>query len=314
MEYRRLGRAGVKVSAIGLGCNQFGGVVDLEGTRAVVHQALDLGINFLDTADVYGNRGGSEDLLGQVLQGQRERVVLATKGRARMGDGPNDEGTSRYHLLSAVEASLRRLRTDRIDLYQIHSWDESVPAEETMRALDDMVRSGKVRYTGASNYDAWQLCRSNDLAEMLGWESFATLQPHYHMLEREIEREMIPYCRWAGVGILPYFPLAGGFLTGKYQRGEAPPPGSRAERSPYVQKYLTDANFDFLDRLRAFAERRGHTVGELAVAWLLGQPQVCSVISGATKPEQVAANVAAGKWALTADELAEARSILEEKG
>ena len=313
MEYRKLGRAGVNVSAVGVGCNQFGNKVDCEGTRAIAHRALDLGLNFFDTADVYGNRGGSEECLGEALAGEWQRVVLATKGRSRMGEGPNDEGVSRYHILNAVEASLRRLKTDHIDLYQIHSWDDGTPIEEMMRALDDLVRTGKVRYIGASNFTAWQLCRSNDVAEMMGWESFVTLQPEYHMLEREIEREVIPYCRWANVGILPYFPLAGGFLTGKYQRGEAPPPGSRGERSPYVQKYLTDANFDILDKLRAFARARGRTMGELAIAWLLSQPQVCSVISGATRPEQVTANAAASGWALSPDELAEIRGWLEGK-
>ena len=310
MEYRNLGRAGVKVSAVGLGCNQFGGVVDREGTRAIVHRALDLGVNFFDTADVYGNRGGSEEFLGDALAGEWGRVVLATKFQGAMGEGPNDRGASRYHLQQAVEASLRRLKTDHIDLYQVHNWDEGARIEETLRALDDLVRAGKVRYIGASNFAAWQLGRANDLAEMRGWESFVTIQPHYHMLEREIERELIPYCRWAGVGILPYFPLAGGFLTGKYRRGEPPPPGSRGERSAYVQKYLADANFDILDKLRAFAEARDRSMGELAVAWLLAQPQVCSVISGATSPEQVAANAAAAGWTLTPEELAEVRGIL----
>ena len=311
MEYRQLGRAGVKVSAVGIGCNQFGGKVDRAGTRAVVHAALDHGLNFFDTADVYGSQGGSEAFLGDALAGRWDQVVLATKGRSKMGDGPNDQGTSRYHLQNAVEASLRRLKTDHIDLYQIHSWDDGTPIAETLRALDDLVRAGKIRYIGASNFAAWQLCRSNDVAELFGWESFVTVQPHYHMLEREIERELVPYCRWAGVGILPYYPLAGGFLTGKYKRGEAPPVGSRGERSPYVQKYLTDANFDRLDRLAAFAAAPGHSLHHLAFAWLLGQGPVCSVIAGATSPEQVAANAAAGAWRLTPAELTEVRAVLE---
>ncbi len=313
MEYRQLGQAGVKVSAIGVGCNQFGNKVDRDGTRAIVQRALDLGINFFDTADVYGNRGGSEENLGAALAGQWQNVVVATKVRWKVGDGPNDEGASRYHIMNAVEASLRRLNTDHIDLYQVHAWDEATPIDEMMRAFDDLVRAGKVRYIGASNFDAWQLCRANDLAEMRGWEAFVSVQPHYHLLEREIERELIPYCRWAGVGILPYFPLAGGFLTGKYQRGQAPPPGSRAERSEYVREYLTDANFDVLDRLRAFAEARSHSMLDLAFAWLLGQPQISSVIAGATRPEQIEANVKAGAWVLTADEQAEVRKILEGK-
>ncbi|MBL8111005.1 MAG: aldo/keto reductase, partial [Anaerolineales bacterium] len=235
MEYRNLGKAGVKVSAIGIGCNQFGGKVDAAGTKAIVHRALDEGINFFDTANVYGNPNGtSEEYLGAALEGERERVVIATKVRFKMGEGPNDVGASRYHILNAVEASLRRLGTDRIDLYQIHAWDESVLVEETMRALDDLVRAGKVRYIGASQFSAWQLSHSNTLAEMMGWERFVTIQTHYNLLERDAERELVPYCAWANVGILPYFPLAGGLLTGKYTRGEAPPEGSRGTFSPYV--------------------------------------------------------------------------------
>ena len=310
MEYRNLGKAGVKVSAIGIGCNQFGGKVDLDGTKAIVNCALDLGINFFDTANVYGNRGGSEEFLGEALQGQRERVVIATKVRHPMGDGPNDQGTSRYHILNAVEASLRRLKTDHIDLYQIHTWYESVPIHETLRALDDLVRAGKVRYIGASNFAAWQLCRSNDLAEMLGWEQFVTVQPHYHMLEREIERELVPYCAWANIGILPYFPLAGGFLTGKYKRDEPIPAGSRAEFSPYVKKYLTDANFDKLDKLRIFTDSRGRTLHDLAFAWLLSNKQVPSVIAGATTPEQVTAHANTIDWKLSDAELTELKELL----
>ena len=309
MEYRNLGKAGVKVSAIGTGCNQFGGVVDQEGTKAIVNRALDLGINFFDTADVY-SKGVSEEYVGTALAGQWDKVVIATKGRHPMGEGPNDQGTSRYHILNAVEASLRRLQTDHIDLYQIHTWYEAVPIEETLRALDDLVRAGKVRYIGASNFAAWQLCRSNDLAEMLGWEQFVTVQPHYHMLEREIERELVPYCAWANIGILPYFPLAGGFLTGKYKRGEPIPAGSRAERSPYVQKYLTDANFDKLDKLRAFAVLRGHSLHGLAFAWFLNNKQVSSVIAGATNPEQVTANAATIGWTLASEELTELKELL----
>ena len=311
MEYRNLGSAGVKVSVVGLGCNRFGNVVDAEGTKAIVQQALDLGINFFDTADVYGERGGSEELLGRALAGKWQQVVLATKVRSRMGDGPNDAGASRYHIQAGVEASLRRLKTDHIDLYQIHSWDEETPIDETMRALDDLVRAGKVRYIGASNFDAWQLCRANDLAEMRGWEAFVTIQPHYHMLERGIERELIPYCRMAGVGILPYFPLAGGFLTGKYQRGQPAPKGTRGERSPYVQKYMTDANYDLLDQLRPIAEAHGCQLADLAIAWLLSEPLVSSVIAGATRPEQVRTNAAAAGMALSEEEVERIRALLE---
>jgi aryl-alcohol dehydrogenase-like predicted oxidoreductase len=227
-----------------------------------------------------------------------------------MGDGPNDEGTSRYHILNGVEASLRRLRTDHIDLYQIHSWDEAVRFEEMMRALDDLVHSGKVLYIGASNFDAWQLCRSNDVAEMLGWEQFVTIQPEYNMLEREIERELVPYCAWATIGILPYFPLAGGFLTGKYKRGEPPPAGSRGEFSSYVKGLLTDANFDKLDKLRAFADLRGHTTHDVAFAWLLSNKQVASVIAGATSPEQISQHATTVEWKLSDEELEELKEVL----
>jgi aryl-alcohol dehydrogenase-like predicted oxidoreductase len=313
MQYRNLGRAGVKVSAVGVGCNQFGGVVDREGTRAIVHRALDLGINFFDTADSYGNRGASEEFLGHALAGQWQEVVVATKVQSTMGDGPNDGGASRYHIQYGVEASLRRLNTDHIDLYQIHNFDPGTPLDETLRALDDLVRAGKVRYVGASNFMAWQLARANDLAEMMGWASFVSIQPHYHMLERHIERELIPYCQFAGVGILPYFPLAGGFLSGKYERGQAPAPDTRGARSSYVQKYLTDANFDLLDHLRPLAHAHGRGLADLAIAWLLAQPQIASVIAGATRPEQVEANSRAADWVLTADELQHIRSLLEKR-
>jgi aryl-alcohol dehydrogenase-like predicted oxidoreductase len=273
---------------------------------------MDLGVNFIDTADVYG-RGRSEEVLGAALAGRWERIVLATKLRSKMGDGPNDQGASRYHALNAVEASLRRLKTDHIDLLQIHSWDPETPIEETMRTLEDLLRSGKVRYIGASNFAAWQLCRANDIAEMRGWTRFVSVQPHYHMLQREIERELVPYCQAAGVGILPYFPLAGGFLTGKYKEGEPPPEGSRGEGSAYVQRYFTAENFATVRALTELAEARGHTMVELAIAWLLGQPQLASVIAGATRLDQVEANARAAEWQLTPAELDEVRAILEDQ-
>lgn len=311
MEYRNLGKAGVKVSAVGIGCNQFGGKVDAAGTKAVVHRALDEGINFFDTADVYGTPDGrSEEFVGAALQGQWGNVVIATKVRFKMGDGPNDVGASRYHILNGVEASLRRLRTDHIDLYQIHAWDESVRVEETMKALDDLVRAGKVRYIGTSQFSAWQLAHTNAVAEMMGWEPFVSIQAHYNLLEREAERELMSYCTWAKVGFLPYFPLAGGLLTGKYKRGEPPPAGSRGEFSPYVKNRMTDANFDKLDNLVAFADSHGRTLHELAFAWLLGREQIPSVIAGATTPEQVSANVSTIEWKLSADEMIELKALL----
>jgi aryl-alcohol dehydrogenase-like predicted oxidoreductase len=311
MQYRQLGKSGVKVSVIGLGTNRFGGPVDQEGVNEIIGLALELGINFIDTADVYqGSR--SEELLGHALKGHWHEFVLATKFRHKTGEGPNDLGASRYHLMNAVEASLRRLQSDHIDLYQVHRYDETTPIEETLRGLDDLVRSGKVRYVGASNFAAWQLGRANLLAEVRGWSSFITIQPHYHMLEREIEKELLPYCRADGIGILPYFPLAGGFLTGKYKRGEAAPAGSRGESSPYVQKYMTEANYDRLEQLTAWAEERDRSMGELAHAWLLGHPEVSSVISGATRPEQVRDNAKAADWNLTGAEMEEINRVLGE--
>ena len=309
MEYRNLGKAGVKMSVIGVGCNQFGGVVDQDGTKAIIGRALEEGINFFDTADVY-SRGISEEFVGAALEGQRENVVIATKVRFKMGDRPNEIGASRYHIMNGVEASLRRLRTDHIDLYQIHAWDESVRVEEMMRALDDLIRMGKVRYVGASQFAAWQLCRSNDVAEMMGWEQFVTVQAHYHLLERAVEKELLPYCAWSQVGLIPYYPLAGGFLTGKYKRGEPVPPGTRGERSQYVQRYLTDENFDKLDQLRAFAESHGHTLHDLAFAWLLHNEHVPSVIAGATRPDQISANAKTVEWKLSDEELAEWKELL----
>lgn len=309
MQYRQLGGSGVRVSAIGLGTNQFGGKVDQQGVNDIIAGAIDLGINLIDTADVYTG-GRSEETLGEALKGRWHQVVLATKVCSPMGDGPNQRGASRYHITQGVEASLRRLQSDHIDLYQIHRWDETTPIEETLRALDDLVRSGKVLYIGASNFAAWQLARANLLAELRGWTPFVSIQNHYHMFEREIEREVVPYCNAYKVGILPFFPLAGGFLTGKYRRGESAPAGSRGERSPYVQGYMTDANYATVERLTAWAEERGHTMAELAHAWLLAQPQVSSVISGATGLAQVQANVKAADWSLSAEEYAAVNAVL----
>src|SRR5581483_1955057 len=246
----------MRVSAIGLGTNRFGGKVDQQGVQAIVDAAIEQDITFIDTADVY-TEGHSEETLGVALKGRRQSLIVATKGYNKTGPGPNDYGASRYHLVNAVDASLRRLQTDYIDLYQIHRWDATTPIEETLRALDDLVRAGKIRYIGASNFAAWQLARANLLAEFRGWSPFVTVQPHYHMLERSIEQELVPYCNAFGVGILPYFPLAGGFLTGKYVRGQAAPPGSRGESSPYVQEYMTDANYTIIEKLGAWAGERG---------------------------------------------------------
>lgn len=308
MRYRHLGNSGVQVSVIGVGCNRIGRTVDLSGAKAIVHRALDEGINFFDTADIYGaTPGASEALLSEAFAGLWDRIVVATKVRSKMGEGVNDLGASRYHIMSGVEASLRRLKSDHIDLYYIHEWDAHTPIQETLRALHDLVTSGKVRYIGASNFAAWQLARSNDLAEMRGWNQFVVSQEEYHMFERNLEREVIPYARYAKLGIVPYFPLAGGFLTGKYQRGDAISP----TRANYVKPYLTERNFEILDRLHDFTARRERTVGELAIAWLLHEPQVCSVISGATNADQISANAKASEWTLSAEEAKEVRAILE---
>ncbi len=309
MKYRQLGRSGLWVSVVGLGTNQFGGKVDEKGVAEIIDAALDLGVNFIDTADVYTG-GKSEETIGKAIAKRRDQVVLATKVGSRTGDGPNDVGASRRHIIAGVEASLRRLGTEYIDLYQIHRFDPHTPFEETMRALDDLVRSGKVRYIGASNYAAWQLCRANDVAEMRGWTPFISIQPHYHMLERSIEKELVPYCEAFGVGIIPYFPLAGGFLTGKYRRGQAPPPGSRGEASAYVQQYFTERNFDVIERLEAFAKARGKSMAELAIAWLIARPQVASVIAGVTSVAQLQHNVKASEWELSPEEMQEIEHIL----
>lgn len=310
MQYRQLGNSGLRVSVIGLGTNQFGGKVDQAGVNEIIDGCIDMGINLIDTADIY-TKGNSETTLGVALKGKWEKVVLATKVFHPAGEGANDRGASRYHIMNGVEASLRRLQTDHIDLYQMHGWEDKTPMEETLRALDDLVRSGKVRYIGASNYAAWQLARANVIAEFRGWSQFVSIQNHYHMFERDQEREIIPYCNAHNVGILPYFPLAGGFLSGKYKRGEAAPAGSRGESSPYVQKYMTDANYDKLEKMEAWASERGHNMIELAHAWLLGQKQISSVISGATRLEQVQANAKSADWTLSVDELKAVNGILE---
>ena len=311
MHYRRLGSSGLKVSAIGLGTNQFGGKVDFTTANNIIQAALDAGVNFIDTADTYQG-GRSEEAIGKAVAGKREQVLIATKVRHRLSDEPNDVGASRKHILSGVENSLRRLGSEYIDLYQIHSWDDETPIDETLGALEDLLRSGKVRYIGASNFSAWQLTWSNALAELKSWTQFVSIQPHYHMLERGIERELIPACQYFGIGILPYFPLAGGFLTGKYKRGQAPPKGSRGESSAYVQRYLTPENFNKIEELSEFAQANGHAPNELAQAWLLAQPQISSVISGATKVEHVQSNVRAADWELSKEELAQIQSILEQ--
>ncbi len=313
MLYRQMGRSGARVSAIGLGTNRFGYErMPQNEVDRVLAAAVDWGINFLDTADVYTG-GRSEETIGAALKGRRSKFVIATKYFNRTGDGPNDWGASRYHLVEAVEASLRRLQTDHIDLYYVHNFDATTPLDEMLRGLDDLVRAGKVLYIGASNFQAWAVARCNLLAEVHGWSPFVVCQNHYHMLERGVENEMLPFCRSQGVGLIPYFPLAGGFLTGKYKQGQPAPAGSRGETSEYVQRYMTPANYAILGSLAKWAEERGHTTGELALAWLIARPEVPSVICGATRLEQVQENVKAADWVLSESDLQEVNQILQAK-
>lgn len=314
MEYRQLGNSGVRVSVIGLGTNRFGSdKLPQKEVNNIIDAALEIGINHIDTANVYQD-GRSEETLGNALKGRRDKFVVATKFYFPVGDGPNERGASRYHMMNAVEASLKRLQSDHIDLYYVHRWDENTPIEETLRALDDLIRAGKVRYVGASAFASWQLAHANLLAEVRGWRPFVVLQSHYHMLERGAEREVLPYCQAHNVGFIPYFPLAGGFLTGKYRRGQPAPSGSRGESSDYVKQYMTEANYTKVEQLTQWAQARKRGMNELAQAWLLAQPNVCSVITGATKLEHVRSNVEAAGWKLTTEELEEINKILDTEG
>jgi aryl-alcohol dehydrogenase-like predicted oxidoreductase len=306
MRYRQLGESGLTVSVIGLGGNNFGGRIGLEETRSVVDAALDCGVTLVDTADIYGNRGGSEELLGQVLAGRREHVVLATKFGMDMGNGTVARG-SRSYIRRAVEASLRRLQTDYIDLYQYHAPDGVTPLEETLATLDDLITGGKVRYIGSSNFAGWQVADADWIAQTQNQARFVSAQNHYNLLERDAEQELIPSCVNRGVGVLPYFPLANGLLTGKYSRGQAAPPGTRLTGR---ESELTDDVFDKLEALERFGAEHGHSLLEVAIAGLAAMPGIASVIAGATKPEQVRANAAAGDWELSPDHLAKLRSAL----
>ncbi len=304
MRYRQLGESGLTVSVIGLGGNNFGGRLGLEETRGVVDAALDCGVTLVDTADIYGNRGGSEELLGQVLAGRRESVVLATKFGMDMGEGTVARGSRKY-IRRAVEASLHRLQTDYIDLYQYHEPDGITPLEETLATLDDLVTEGKVRYIGSSNFAGWQISDADWIARTQHQARFVSAQNQYSLLHRDAEREIVPSCVNHGVGVLPYFPLASGLLTGKYRRGQAPPAGTRLAGR---ESELADDVFDKLEALERFSEKHGRSLLDVAVAGLAAMPAVASVIAGATKPEQVRANATAGDWELSPDELSELRS------
>ena len=310
MEFRNLGRSGLKVSAIGLGCNNFGGRLDLAGTKAVIHAAFDAGITLFDTADVYGDKGGSEALMGEVIGPIRQQIVLASKFAAPMNAAETLKGGSRRYIMQAVEASLTRLKTDYLDLYQMHRMDPDTPIEESLRALSDLVQQGKIRYFGCSNFSAWRVVEAQWTARALGLPGFICAQDEYSLVKRDHEADLIPALTEYGLGLLPYFPLASGLLTGKYRRNQPMPEGARLTNTQRLaDRYLSERNWLISEKLADFAEARGHTALELAFSWLLARKPVASVIAGATKPEQIAQNVAAGGWMLSAEELAEVDQI-----
>ena len=306
MEHRRVGNSGLRVSLLGLGCNNFGLRIDAEASRAVIHKALDAGITLVDTADVYGNRGGSETCLGQCLGARRKDVVIASKFGSPMDNSGERQGGSRRYIVRAVEESLQRLKTDWIDLYQLHRPDPETPLEETLRALDDLVRQGKVRYIGCSSTPAWKLIDMQWTARHHGLDRLIAFELEYSVLVRDAEREHVPALRAHGLGLLPYYPLASGLLSGKYRRGSPLPEAGRITRGErYANRFLTESNWTRVEALEAFARGCGRSLLELAFGWLVTQPVVPSVIAGATSPEQVAMNIQAIGWTLDAAELAE---------
>ena len=310
MKQRNLGKSGLLVSVVGLGCNNFGMRIDLEASRKVVHKAIDSGITLLDTADIYGNKGGSEDFLGQILGSRRKDIVLATKFAMPMDEAGTLKGASRRYIMRAVEDSLRRLRTDWIDLYQQHQPDPLTPMEETLRALDDLVRQGKVRYIGCSNLPAWEIVEAQWTAKHHNLNAFVSCQDEYSLVFRGIEKDLVPAMQAYNLGLLPFFPLASGLLTGKYKRNAPLPEGTRlANTKRLADRYISDANWTIVEKLSEFASARGHTMLELAFSWLASRPYVSSVIAGATKPEQIDQNIKAVEWAMTPEEIAEIDKI-----
>ena len=301
MERRTVAGSDLVVSEVGLGCNNFGAKLDFGHTRSVVEAALDTGVTFFDTADLYGNRSGSERFLGEILEGRRDEVVIATKFGWDIGSDSGALRGSAEYVGQAIEASLERLRTDYVDLYYYHRPDGVTPFEETLGAMHELVVQGKARHIGCSNLSAEQLREVSDISRRTGITPIVALQNEYSLLERSVEEEVLPLCRELGIGFVPYFPLASGLLTGKYRRGTVAPPGSRLEGRA---ERLTDERFDRVEELERFAEARGHTILELAIGALASTPGVVSVIAGATTPEQVRANAAAGSWKLSEDDLA----------
>jgi aryl-alcohol dehydrogenase-like predicted oxidoreductase len=311
MKLRNLGRSGLKVSVVGLGCNNLGGRLDRDGSRKVVHAALDQGITLFDTADVYpvGKSGLSEELLGEFLGTRRKDVIVATKFGIPL-DRQGGYNASRSYIIRAVEDSLKRLKTDWIDLYQVHKLDPITPIEETLRALDDLIRQGKVRYVGCSNFPAWKVVASAWAASDLGLNGFVACQDEYSLIERGIDAELLPAMQEYGLGLLPFFPLASGLLTGKYRRNAAPPAGTRlATTKQLTDVFFTDEKLALVEKLEAFCRKRDHSLLELAFSWLLARPTVSSVIAGASTPEQLAQNVRAVDWSLSADDMKEIDGI-----
>lgn len=307
MQQCNLGSSGLKVSLVGLGCNNFGGSrIDLEASRKVIHKALDLGITLIDTADTYGNRGDSEKILGECLGDQRKDIVLASKCGLPMDDAGTLKGASRRYIMSAVDASLKRLKTEWIDLYIIHRPDPMTPIEETLRTLDDLVRAGKIRYTGCSTFAAWQAVEAQWTARHHHLNHFVACQDEYNLFRRQLENELQPAMQAYGLGLIPHSPLAGGLLTGKYKRNAPMPAGARMTREKrQADRWITDANWTIVERLTALCQTRGHSLLELAMSWLASRPQVASIIAGATTPEQLELNARAVDWQLSVDDLAE---------
>jgi aryl-alcohol dehydrogenase-like predicted oxidoreductase len=316
VEYRRLGDTGLMVSELCLGCMTFGRETSEEDSKGLVGRFLEADGNFIDTADVYA-KGVSEEITGRAIQGVRDDVVLATKVRFPMGDGPNDVGLSRKHVVQGCEDSLRRLGTDYIDLYQIHCWDVATPLEETLSALTDLVRAGKVRYIGVSNFTAWQIIKSVCVSEANGFERFVCLQPQYSLVERNVEYEILPACEEEGLGVIPWSPLGGGFLSGKYRRDEEPPQGSRISEAvesmeEYWNRRATERNWRALDVVGRISEETGRSYAQISLNWLLRQPAVTAPIIGARTIEQLEDNLGASGWELDeqqVDELSEAGAL-----
>ncbi len=307
MEYRNLGKSGVKVSEVCLGTMTFGREADELASRQMIDRFLEAGGNFIDTADVY-SQGVSEEIVGRALKGRRNDVILATKVNFAMGEGPNDAGLSRKHIMDGIDASLRRLDTDYVDLYYVHCWDSQTPLEETLSTLDDLVRGGKVRYIGVSNFTAWQIMKALSISDQGNLARFVCLQPQYSLVVRDIEREILPLCREEGLGVMPWGPLGGGFLSGKYKRGQRPPKGSRIAGAEDHQeeawkRRATEKNWRILDVVGEIAEARGKSYAQVSLAWLRAQPGVTAPILGARTLEQLEDNLGCIGWTLSGEEL-----------